>query len=130
MKTIQELNELIAVEVAEIEALNRESLKKPDEGASREAWAKRQREIKKQIGKHKDEIKHLRKLILFVERVSEEGVIFMLDRLRKEVKAIVDGANATYTDDNACKHYIRKYKDNAGMPLKMKQIKELEFLLK
>lgn len=129
MKTIEDLNGLINIEASKIEALIKER-NAGRGGATREEWANRQREIKKQIGKSQDEISRLRKFILFVERVDEEGVVLMLDKLYKEVQAITDGAEATCPAECPRKICIRQYKNNAGVPLKRKQIKELEFLLK
>lgn len=127
MKTIQDLNKLIDKQLAQIETLDNEKR----EGASNEEWAVRRKKIIKQRVKCKDEITHLRKLILFAERTPEDGVRFMYEKLIREVTAATNTARRIFdpNSEGKGKLLIREYLSASDVPLKNKQIKELDFLL-
>lgn len=127
MKTIQDLNKLIDKQLAQIETLDNEKRG----GASNEEWAVRRKKIIKQRVKCKDEITHLRKLILFAERTPEDGVRFMYEKLIREVTAATATAHRIFDTkgNNIGRLQIKKYLTDSNIPLKKKQMKELEFLL-
>lgn len=125
MKTVEDLNRLIREEISAIEVLRIEDEKiwSTRRGVT-EADAKRSKKIRRMIGDHDNEIKHLRQLIRFVEATPEEGVRMMLDQLQGRVARIAASA-----DRCKLKEQKKEYLNTAGIKLMRKQIVELKFLL-
>lgn len=130
MKTTSDINALINENIAAINQLKHSY----DTGKflTRESQARAYKALRKKIGKHNDEMRHLRRLLIFIESTPEEGIRMMRDRLQREIQA------ATVTARRLCdpegvgknKDQIREYLSNACVPLKKKQLAELEFILK
>lgn len=127
MKTIEDLSRLIDQEAMSIAALDNEKRG----GATREQWADRQKAIRKMRGKHTEEIKRLRRLILFVERTPMEGVKFMHDKLVREIASATGTAHRMFDPKGigGGKNQIKEYLSDSKIPLKKQQTEELKFLL-
>lgn len=125
MKTRIQLEHLIDAEVAKIIRLQKEdnaiwtrkSPPRTDEDA------KRSKKICAEITRAQNEVKHLRKLILYVESTTEEAITAMRDRIAQEV------ANVNAVLVGKSKEMKASYGSAVGLPLKRKQLKELNFIL-
>lgn len=125
MKTRTQLEHLIGTEAEKIIRLRKEdnaiwtrkSPPRTDEDA------KRSKEICAEIARAQNEIKHLRKLILYVESTTEEAITVMRDRITQEI------ANVEAVLVGKSKEMKAGYGDAVGLPLKRKQLKELNFIL-
>ena len=130
MKTASDINALINENIAAINRL------KHDYGTgkffTRKSQALAYKALRKKIGKHNDEIRHLRRLLIFIESTPEEGVCMMRDRLQREIQAATVSAHRLCAPEGVGKNkdQIREYLSNACVPLKKKQLAELEFILK
>lgn len=130
MKTTSDINALINENIAAINQLKYDY----DTGKffTRESQARAYKALRKKIGKHNDEIRHLRRLLIFIESTPEEGVCMMRDRLQREIQAATVSAHGLYDPEGVGKNkdQIREYLSNVCVPLKKKQLAELEFILK
>lgn len=88
--------------------------------------------LEKKIGKHNDEVRRLRRLLIFIESTPEEGIRMMRDRLEREIQAATATAHRLYDPKGVGenKKQIQEYLSNVCVPLKRKQLAELEFILK
>lgn len=88
--------------------------------------------LEKKIGKHNDEVRRLKRLIVFIESTPEEGIRMMRDRLKREIQAATATAYRFYDPKGVGenKKLIREHLSNVCIPLKRKQLAELEFILK
>lgn len=125
MKTRQHLEGMITAEVAKITRLQKEdnaiwTRKSPPRT---DADAKRSKKICAEIARSQNEIKQLRKLIIYVESTTEEAITQMRDRIAQEI------ANVEAVLDGKSKEMKRKYSSTVGLPLKQKQLKKLNFIL-
>lgn len=126
MKTLQQLQQLIKAEADTIIALRKEeeaiwSQRRNTPPTNEQI--KRSKKICAQIAKSQAEIKHLRKLILYVESTTEEAIIQMRDRIAQEI------ANVEAVLVGKSKEMKAGYGSAVGLPLKRKQLKELNFIL-
>lgn len=64
-----------------------------------------------------------RKLILYVESTTEDAITSMRDRIAQEI------ANVEAVLDGKSKEMKASYGSVVGLPLKRKQLKELNFIL-
>lgn len=85
--------------------------------------AKRSKKICAEITRAQNEIKHLRKLILYVESTTEEAITAMRDRITQEI------ANVEAALVGKSKKMKASYGSVVDLPLKRKQLKELNFIL-
>lgn len=130
MKTTEDLNKLIDENALVISKMIHDYNNR--EFKSRELKARAYKELRKKIGKHNDEVRRLRRLLIFIESTPEEGVRMMRDRLKREIQAATATAYRLYDPkgDGKNKKLIREYLSNACIPLKRKQLAELKFILK
>ena len=130
MKTTSDINALINENIAAINRLKHDY----DTGKffTRESRARAYKALRKKNGKHNDEIRHLRRLLIFIENTSEEGICMMRGRLQREIQAATVTAHRLCDPEGVDKNtdQIREYLSNACVPLKKKQLAELEFILK
>lgn len=125
MKTRTQLEHLIDAEAAKITRLQKEdnaiwtrkSPPRTDEDA------KHSKKIRAEITRSQNEIKHLRKLILYVESTTEEANTAMRDRIAQEI------ANVEAVLVGKSKEMKASYGSAVNLPLKRKQLKELNFIL-
>lgn len=125
MKTRIQLENLIAAEAQKIIQLQKEenaiwTRKSPPRT---DDDVKRNKKLCAQIDKAQAEIKHLRKLILYVESTTEEAITSMRDRIAQEI------ANVEAVLVGKSKEMKASYGSTVGLPLKRKQLKELNFIL-
>ena len=78
MKTTEDLNKLIDENALVISKMNHDYNNR--EFKSRELKARAYKELRKKIGKHNDEVRRLKRLIVFIESTPEEGIRMMRDR--------------------------------------------------
>lgn len=125
MKTRLQLEHLIDAEAAKIVRLQKEDnaiwMRKSPPRTDEDA--KRSKEICAEITRAQNEIKHLRKLILYVESTTEEAITQMRDRIAQEI------ANVEAVLDGKSKGMKASYGSTVGLPLKRNQLKELNFIL-
>ena len=130
MKTTEDLNKLIDENALVISEMNHDYNNR--EFKSRELKARAYKELRKKIGKHNDEVRRLKRLLVFIESTPEEGIRMMRDGLKREIQAATATAHRLYDPkgDGKNKKLIREYLSNVCIPLKRKQLAELEFILK
>lgn len=130
MKTTEDLNKLIDENALVISEMNHDYNNR--EFKSRELKARAYKELRKKIGKHNDEVRRLRRLLIFIEITPEEGIRMMRDRLKREIQATTATAHRLYDPKGVGenKKQIQEYLSNVCVPLKRKQLAELEFILK
>lgn len=105
MKTTSDINALINENIAAINQLKHDY----DTGKffTRESQARAYKALRKKIGKHNDEIRHLRRLLIFIESTPEEGVCMMRDRLQREIQAATVTAHRLCDPEGVGKNRIR-----------------------
>lgn len=130
MKTTTDFNKLIDENISAIDKLTHDY--NNCEFKTREHQARAYKELRKKIGKYNDEIKHLRRLVVFVETVSEEGVRMMRDKLHREIQLATATAYRMFDPESTGKNktQVQKYLLDASIPLKKGQLRELDFILK
>nr|DAS26558.1 MAG TPA: hypothetical protein [Caudoviricetes sp.] len=125
MKTTDDFNRLIDEEAAAIYKLRHDF--ETAEFKDRDQQARAYKIMRKEVGKRNDEIARLRRLAVFAETVSEEGVRLMVDRLQANVSAVTASAKQMFDPegDGKNKRLIQQYLTNSQIPLKKRQIAEL-----
>lgn len=127
MKTTNDLNRLISDEVAAIENLNHDFEAAKFE--SRELQAKSYKAMRKEIGRRNDEIKRLRRLALFVESTSEDGIRMMVYKLSANVLSATQSAQRLFDPNGEGKNKkaIQEYLSNSQIPLRKSRLQNLNF---
>lgn len=129
MKTIDDFNRLIDEAATTIYKLRHDF--EATEFKNRDQQAMAYKAMRKDVSKYNEEIARLRRLAVFAETVSEEGVRLMVDRLRANVSAATASAKQMFDPDGDGKNkkLVQQYLTNSQIPLKKRQIAELEFIL-
>lgn len=70
--------------------------------------------------------------MIFIESVPEDSIRAMRDKLRREIQAVNASAYRLFDPEGKGinKEQVQRYKSNAYIPLKKKQLQELDFILK
>lgn len=105
MKTTSDINALINENIAAINRLKHDY--DTGEFFTRESQARAYKQLRKKIGKHNDEIRHLRRLLIFIESTPEQGIRMMRDRLQREIQAAEATAHRLTTQKVLAKTRIR-----------------------
>lgn len=129
MKTTDYFNRLINKEAAAIYKLHHDF--ETAEFKNRDQQARAYKTMRKEVGGRNDEIARLRRLAVFAETVSEEGVRLMVDRLQANISAATASARQMFDPDGDGKNkkLIQQYPTNSQIPLKKRQVAELLFIL-
>lgn len=122
MKTATDLKKLIDDEIAAIADIKHDEAKMYAMIGAYDA--NRAKEYRKLIKRHNDEISRLRRLVIFVETSSEEGVKIMYDQLIKRERRVKASADLMKT-----KAQKREYLEKAGMDVIKYRLAEMKFLL-
>ena len=70
--------------------------------------------------------------MIFIEGTSEEGIRMMRDKIHREIQSATATAYRLFNPESAGKNkkQVQEYISNASTPLKKKQLRELDFILK